>query len=78
MGINTPSLYAAFGNKEALFVRALDHYVRLPGGCFVAETTSEAGGDRLPAGASEGLAVMARKGAKREDLDAVIECAVAP
>jgi AcrR family transcriptional regulator len=157
MGINKPSLYAAFGNKEALFVRALDHYVSkhgsahgrelhapdkslrsrlsaylksvarmvcdptLPGGCFVAETTSEAGGDCLPAGASEavakindltlssfidffrhevsagnladthsaealadylltlqyGLAVMARKGAKREDLDAVIECAVA-
>ena len=156
MGINKPSLYAAFGNKEALFVRALDHYVSkhgsphghelhtpgkslrsrlsaylksiarmvcdpaLPGGCFVAETTSEAGGDCLPVGASEavqkineftrssfidffrheasagnlagthsaealadylltlqyGLAVMARKRAKREALDAVIECAV--
>ncbi len=27
MGINKPSLYAAFGNKEALFVRALTHYL---------------------------------------------------
>ena len=26
MGINRPSLYAAFGNKEALFRTALDHY----------------------------------------------------
>jgi AcrR family transcriptional regulator len=28
MGINRPSLYAAFGNKEALFKKALDLYVR--------------------------------------------------
>jgi len=27
MGINRPSLYAAFGNKEALFLKALDRYV---------------------------------------------------
>lgn len=27
MSINRPSLYAAFGNKEALFRQALDHYV---------------------------------------------------
>ena len=26
MGINPPSLYAAFGGKEALFLRALDRY----------------------------------------------------
>ncbi len=26
MGINRPSLYAAFGNKEQLFCKALDHY----------------------------------------------------
>jgi AcrR family transcriptional regulator len=30
MGINRPSLYAAFGNKEALFRRALDRYVEGP------------------------------------------------
>ena len=28
MGINPPSLYAAFGNKEGLFRRALDRYVQ--------------------------------------------------
>ena len=92
MGINKPSLYAAFGNKEALFVSALNHYVSkhgsphldelhapnqsfrsrlraylnsiaqmvcdplLPGGCFVAASTSEAGGDCLPAGASQAVA----------------------
>lgn len=156
MGINKPSLYAAFGNKEALFISALDHYVArhgsphvellnapgadmrsrlvaylqsiarmvsdpaLPGGCFVAATTNEAGGDCLPPGvcdavagvnratrralteffrreaaageiASEssagvfadylltlqyGLAVMARNGARRKALNAVIDRAV--
>src|SRR5260370_37340953 len=28
MGINRPSLYAAFGNKEALFRKAVDRYER--------------------------------------------------
>lgn len=30
MGINRPSPYAAFGNKEALFRRALDRYMERP------------------------------------------------
>src|SRR5512147_2662437 len=30
MGINRPSLYAAFGNKEQLFRRALDRYQKGP------------------------------------------------
>ena len=30
MGINTPSLYAAFGNKEALFRKALERYLTAP------------------------------------------------
>jgi len=30
MGINRPSLYAAFGNKETLFRRALDRYAEGP------------------------------------------------
>ncbi len=33
MGINGPSLYNAFGDKQALFVRALERYVD----CFVRE-----------------------------------------
>jgi AcrR family transcriptional regulator len=32
MGITRPSLYAAFGNKEVLFRKALDRYVDGPGG----------------------------------------------
>jgi AcrR family transcriptional regulator len=32
MGINRPSLYAAFGNKESLFRQALVRYVTGPGG----------------------------------------------
>ena len=32
MGINRPSLYAAFGNKEMLFRRALQRYGEGPGG----------------------------------------------
>jgi AcrR family transcriptional regulator len=36
MGINRPSLYAAFGNKEQLFRKALDHYQTGPQ-AFVAE-----------------------------------------
>lgn len=30
MGINMPSLYAAFGNKEMLFKKALDRYLQKP------------------------------------------------
>jgi AcrR family transcriptional regulator len=89
MGINKPSLYAAFGNKEKLFVSAINEYVeqygaphfdkllsgdaslrervkaylgsianmvtnaKLPGGCFVADSTCEAGSSCLPEGAEE-------------------------
>lgn len=27
MGINKPSMYSAFGNKEALFIKAVEHYI---------------------------------------------------
>ena len=43
MSINRPSLYAAFGNKEALFRKALDRYAKGPG-CYIdeaAERTSQ-------------------------------------
>jgi AcrR family transcriptional regulator len=36
MGINRPSLYSAFGDKKALFRKALDRYVEGPA-CFVRE-----------------------------------------
>lgn len=34
MGINRPSLYAAFGNKEQLFRQALARYLTGPAACF--------------------------------------------
>src|SRR4051812_48159704 len=34
MGINRPSLYAAFGNKQALFRRAIERYVEGPAAHF--------------------------------------------
>jgi AcrR family transcriptional regulator len=40
MGINRPSLYAAFGNKEALFRKAIDRYVAGPA-CHVREALRE-------------------------------------
>jgi AcrR family transcriptional regulator len=36
MGINRPSLYATFGNKEALFHRALERYIEGPGASVTA------------------------------------------
>jgi AcrR family transcriptional regulator len=41
MGINRPSLYAAFGNKEALYRKALARYVEGPAG-YVREALDEA------------------------------------
>ena len=40
MGINRPSLYAAFGNKEQLFRKALDRYLAGPS-AFVREALAE-------------------------------------
>jgi AcrR family transcriptional regulator len=42
MGINRPSLYAAFGNKEELFRRALDRYTERGPGRGMREALSEA------------------------------------
>jgi AcrR family transcriptional regulator len=41
MGINRPSLYAAFGNKEELFRRALERYVAGPGAAAAAALEAE-------------------------------------
>ena len=40
MGINRPSLYAAFGYKQALFRKALDRYARGPA-AYVREALKE-------------------------------------
>ncbi len=54
MGINRPSLYAAFGNKEQLFEKCLDRYVHGPAGYVrkaLAEPTARAAVEKLLAGA---------------------------
>src|SRR5271169_5266592 len=40
MGVNRPSLYAAFGSKEELFRKALDRYAEHKG-CFIEEALKE-------------------------------------
>lgn len=50
MGINRPSLYAAFGNKEALFRRVVDRYVHGPAShaaAALAEPTARAAVERM-------------------------------
>ncbi len=50
MGINRPSLYAAFGNKEALFRKALDRYEAGPTAFFrkaLTEPTARQVAERL-------------------------------
>ncbi len=50
MGINRPSLYAAFGNKEELFRKALDRYVAGPAAharAALDEPTARAVAERL-------------------------------
>jgi AcrR family transcriptional regulator len=43
MGINRPSLYAAFGNKESLFRKAVDRYVTGPGSVVAAALEAPTG-----------------------------------
>ncbi len=53
MGINRPSLYAAFGNKEALFRRVLDRYAEGPAAyvrAALAEQTARAVAERILGG----------------------------
>ncbi len=54
MGINPPSLYAAFGNKEALFGKALDRYAERHAGFYkdaLARPTAREAVEALLAGA---------------------------
>ncbi len=50
MGINRPSLYAAFGNKETLFRKSVERYVEGPAAHIVEaleEPTARRGGAAL-------------------------------
>ena len=54
MGINMPSLYAAFGNKEMLFKKALDRYLQRPASYLpvaLKESTARGAVEKLFAGA---------------------------
>lgn len=56
MGITRPSLYAAFGNKEDLFRRAVDRYSEGPAAYFreaLAAPTARAVAERLLRGAAD-------------------------
>jgi AcrR family transcriptional regulator len=56
MGINRPSLYAAFGNKESLFCKALDRYAEGPADYFrkaLEEPTARAVAERLLVGSAD-------------------------
>ncbi len=56
MRINRPSMYAAFGNKEALFLKALDRYAEGPVSFMrdaLAEPTARAVAERLFRAAAE-------------------------
>jgi AcrR family transcriptional regulator len=58
MGINRPSLYAAFGNKEALFRQVLDRYAAGPASFVreaLGEPTSRAVAERVLGGAIDML-----------------------
>src|SRR5438046_5943942 len=56
MGINRPSLYAAFGNKEALFRKVLDRYAEGSAACVreaLAEPTARSVVEQLLTSAAE-------------------------
>src|SRR5580692_7140519 len=59
MGIRSPSLYAAFGGKEALYLEAAGHYVQTIGPPIWDElaegTTARAGVEKLLLAATEAL-----------------------
>jgi AcrR family transcriptional regulator len=58
MGINRPSLYCAFGNKEQLFRKALDRYAEGPGVLYreaIGEPTARGVAERLLRGMADVL-----------------------
>ncbi|MBM3548673.1 MAG: TetR/AcrR family transcriptional regulator [Alphaproteobacteria bacterium] len=65
MGINPPSLYAAFGNKEGLFLKVLDRYQAGPGNYLeqaMSAPTAREAAERLLYGAVEGQCSQAKPG----------------
>ncbi|WP_439629664.1 TetR/AcrR family transcriptional regulator [Gemmata sp.] len=63
MGINRPSMYAAFGDKEALFRKVLDRYIAGPASHLaeaLAAPTARAVAERLLFGAADRLTDASR------------------
>jgi AcrR family transcriptional regulator len=63
MGINRPSLYAAFGNKERLFRKALDHY-RYGPQAFLSEAFKQPTARRVVESIFSGFIRMQRRGSR--------------
>ncbi len=58
MGINRPSMYAAFGNKEALFRKVMDRYAERSGALIkksLAAGTAREAAERLLRGVADGF-----------------------
>jgi len=65
MGVNRPSLYAAYGNKESLFRKAVDRYLAGPArhiGGAADEATGRAAAERLLRGAVEVVVARDHRG----------------
>jgi AcrR family transcriptional regulator len=88
MGVRPPSLYAAFGSKEALYLEAIEHYVQtrapLVWGGFAEGATARAsietlllaGTDNLPKSRAAPAGCMALLGAVADEWPAAVARAI--
>jgi AcrR family transcriptional regulator len=88
MGVSSPSLYAAFGSKEALYIEAVERYVEVHGppiwGKLAEGPTARAGIEKLLIAAAESLpksratpaGCMAALAAVGDEWPAAIACVV--
>jgi AcrR family transcriptional regulator len=67
MGVRSPSLYAAFGSKEALYLEAVEHYVRVG-----VETLLVAAAESLPKSRATPAGCMAMLAAVGDEWPAAI------
>ncbi len=65
MGINRPSLYAAFGDKEQLFLKALDRYVAGPAAFAAAALAKPTADEAVESLFREGALALTKPGCPR-------------